>query len=120
MALQSATNTHEEVLRKMLSLCNDLKLTPDADLEWDVNLETMMLQKLREPIDRIQQMTNAPAPPQPMQQGSPFMQGAMQPGGPAGPPVDMAGGGMGMPTVMPSSGGQQMTNPDELRRLLQQ
>lgn len=114
--VQSAANTHEEILRKILSSVSDLKLTPDADLEWDVQLETLILQKLREPIDRIQALSNAPAPPgaggMPPGMGGPMGMGGPQPG-----PGGMMPG-MGLPSVNPSAAGPSSPNPDELRRLL--
>lgn len=115
-----ANNTFEEMMSKCLQLVGEMKQTPDADLEWIVGLETMVLSKLREPIDRMQQMSSMPSG-----QGAAPMPG-MDP---------MAGGGMGgmvggMGTSTLGPGGPQpgavpgvmqgspAPNPDELRRLI--
>lgn len=52
MALRSQ-NTMAESLQKMLGDVADMKVLPDADLEFLIQLETVILQKLREPIDSI-------------------------------------------------------------------
>lgn len=114
-----ANNTFEELLSKALQLVSEMKQTPDADLEWIVGLETMVLSKLREPIDRMQQLSNMPAG-----QGAAPMPGGM-PGGMGGMPL-----GGGMIGSSPGPGGPQpgavpgvmqgapMGSPDELRRLI--
>lgn len=118
-----ANNTFEEMLSKCLQLVSEMKQTPDADLEWIVGLETMVLSKLREPIDRMQQMSSMPSG-----QGA-----APMPGG--DPMAAMGGGGMGgmiggmgtstlgpggpQPGAVPGvMQGSQAPNPDELRRLI--
>lgn len=52
MALRSQ-NTMAESLQKMLGDVADMKVLPDADLEFLIQLETVILQKLRAPIDEI-------------------------------------------------------------------
>lgn len=116
--MERGTNTQQEILTKMLGTIADLKLTADADLEWIVGLETMVLSKLREPLERAnamqQQMQSQPTGGSPMSMppGMPPMGGGGMPG-PAGP---MIGGG-GIPGMARAAG---TPNPDELRRLLQQ
>lgn len=52
MALRSQ-NTMAESLQKMLGDVADMKVLPDADLQFLIELETVILQKLRAPIDDI-------------------------------------------------------------------
>lgn len=52
MALRSQ-NTMAESLQKMLGDVADMKVLPDADLQFLIELETVILQKLRAPIDQI-------------------------------------------------------------------
>lgn len=124
-----ANNTFEEMLSKCLQLVSEMKQTPDADLEWIVGLETMVLSKLREPIDRMQQMSNMPsgqgAAPMPGMDPMAAMGGA--PGGGMGGVGGMVGGmgtstpGMGGPVPGAVPGvmqGSPAPNPDELRRLI--
>lgn len=97
MAGTRGTNTMSEGLRSLLNAITDLKVTPDADLEWLIGLETQVLQKLREPVQQIMGQTG---------DALGGMQGGMAPQPPPGP---------GVPGVM---GGSPMPNPDELRRLI--
>jgi hypothetical protein len=98
-----------EGLAKMLADISQLKITPDADLEFLIGMETGILQKLKAQAE-----------------------GALAPSGPG---AGMGGMGMmGMPGASsppPSFGpmgaggggpmqGPQMPNPDELRRMMQQ
>ena len=98
------TNTMQEALQSLLQETAQMKTLADADLPWLVELESMVLSKIREPLDAQQQ---APA------------QGPM-----GGMPPMPPGGGMGMPAGggVPGGGGMQagpqMPNPDELQRLL--
>lgn len=50
---QRSENTMAESLQKMLGDVADMKVLPDADLEFLIQLETVILQKLRAPIDDI-------------------------------------------------------------------
>ena len=103
------TNTMQEALQSLLQETAQMKTLADADLPWLVELESMVLSKIREPLDAMQ------SPQQPQSAGP---MGGMPPGGPGGP------GGMGMPAGggVPGGGGMQagpqMPNPDELQRLL--
>lgn len=97
MATRS-TNTMIEALQRFLQDIGQMKTLADADLPWLVELESMVLTKIREPLDQMQQSGALPPPPQ-----DPGMMG----GSPAGAAM---GGGM--------MAGPQMPNPDELNRLL--
>lgn len=95
------TNTMQEALQRLLTDIAQMKTLADADLAWLVELESMVISKIREPIDAMQQPGGALAQPS----GPPGMGGG--PPMPAGAPM---GGGM--------AAGPQMPNPDELQRLL--
>lgn len=120
------TNTFVEGLQKILSDITDLKLAPDADMQFVYDLETQVIQKIRAPQDQL-------AAVQAQQAG----QGGM----PSAPPMAPPGGGMdpsmmagamdpsmGGGGAMPGSGGGApggrmnpgLPPPDELRRLLGQ
>ena len=93
------TNTMQEALQRLLTDVAQMKTLADSDLPWLVELESMILTKIKEPVQAMQ-----------------------QPGGPLaqpGPPPPMGGG---MPAGAPMGGGMnagpQMPNPDELQRLL--
>lgn len=98
-------NTFQEALMKMLRSLADMKVLPDADLEWVLGVEMQVVQKLREPIDVMQQQGTTGVP------GMPPMSGPM------GPMMDPMMGGGGVPGIRNEA---QMPNPDELRRLLTQ
>ena len=87
---QQQNNTMAEGVRKMLQVITDMKLMPDADLPWLINMETEMIQYLRPPAPQSQQQ----------QQVSPDMQ-------------QMA------PAMAQSMGGNQapMPNMDEMARM---
>jgi hypothetical protein len=93
------TNTMQEALQRLLTDIAQMKTLADSDLPWLVELESMVLNKIKEPVQAMQQQGGALAQPT----GPPPMGGGM----PAGAPM---GGGM--------SAGPQMPNPDELQRLL--
>lgn len=100
MAARS-TNTMSEMLQRWLGDLAQAKVLADADLPFIMELETMVIGKLRDPMTKMQEQGLLP-------QGQP--QGGPPPGfvG-AGQPV---GGG-----VMQGNGSP---NPDELRRLMTQ
>jgi hypothetical protein len=107
MAGTRGTNTMAEALQKMLADTSYMKTLPDADLEWIINLETEIVSKLREPLERANQG------------GSMMPTDSMMP-----LPQQMSGGGamasappMGVPGVQSSAG---TPPPDELRRILGQ
>lgn len=74
------TNTFTEGLRAILGDVTQLKAAPDADLAWLVEFETMLVAKIREPLD--QQMAK--------------QQQIIQ---------QLGGGGAGSGTVLPGAGG---------------
>lgn len=118
MATRS-TNTMQEALQGLLTSISEMKLMPDADLEWLIQIETIILQKAREPIERMQsQGLTAAMPPGGPQMGG--MPGGPPMGGPGmpppGPPPMPAGVGGGVPGMR----SEPMTNPDELRRMFTQ
>lgn len=94
------TNTMQEALQRLLTDVAQMKTLADADLPWLVELESMVLTKIREPVQAMQQPGGALAQP-------------------TGPPPGMM---QGMPSGSPMGGGMmagpQMPNPDELQRLL--
>jgi hypothetical protein len=105
MAGSRQTNTFGEMLQKLLRDLADMKVAPDADLPFIVDLETQVIAKLREPID------GAPSQVQgdPMLGQAIGMQGQMPSPMDAMPPAEGVAGVRSMPT---------MPNPDELRRML--
>lgn len=111
------TNTMSEVLDSLWETLNQGKTVMDADLPFLVQLETLVLGKLRDP-QRIMQE-----------------QGLLPPDGPGGPQAQAIppGGGGGGPSFMPPGGGDAAQaglrgvtpgmgapNADEMRRLLSQ
>lgn len=108
MAGTRGTNTMGEALQKMLGDLAYMKTLPDADLEWIINLETTVVQKLREPLERLQQQglttINPTSDMMPLPQQMPSMGGAEASAPPTGVPGVQSGAGP--------------MNPDELRRIL--
>src|SRR5262252_3584930 len=95
------TDTFTEGLRSVLSDIQDLKTTDNADLPFIINLETIVLQRLKQQGSDALQGVNVPNIPLPSQMGGgPGPGGGMGPpmGGPMGP---MAGGGPMMPGAGP-------------------
>jgi hypothetical protein len=97
-------NTMAEGCRKMLGVLTDMKLMPDVDDQFVQTMEAAIVGYLRNPTPQEQAQQQPPGG----QMGQ-AMGAVMQPGA-GGPP--MGGGGGGMP--------MGATNPDELRRVLQQ
>jgi hypothetical protein len=108
------TDTFTEGLRKLLSQITDLKMTDDVDLPFVINLETQVLNRLK------QQGSDAlnGVGPGPMAAGPGAMMapggGPMAPPAALGPPPPAFGPGP-VPGLM---AGPSMPNPDELRRIL--
>lgn len=111
------TNTMSEGLRVLLQDIADMKLAPDADLPFLINIETQIVGYLKAKADE------ALTPPGQMGPGA---GGGPMAGPPPGPPGPPGLGGMG--PMRPGTGsprgvpglmqGPQMPNPDELRRIL--
>ena len=137
------TNTMEEKLRKLLPQIADMKLAEDADQEFIGGLETRLIGKLREPIDRMAAMQQTAADPSGMHMmpngeqmmggmpPSPEMAGAQGDTGAGGIPPQILAAMMqaqqaqqGPPTGMQQRGLSPSPNMqpgiDELRRVLQQ
>ena len=112
-----STNTMTEGLRRLLADLADMKILPDADISFILDIEQQIVTKLREPIDSLhQQGTTNATPPDQMPPGmDPSMMGA-------GPPPMGPGAGMGAPgpqdQQIPGLSQRRMPNPDELRRIL--
>lgn len=93
-----------EGLQSLMSDISQMKTLPDADLEFLVELETFILNKLREPIDA----TMGQVPGSPPGAGNPQGGIGPLPGVPSAP-----GGGVPNLRTEPAA-----PNPDELRRLV--
>ncbi len=105
------TNTMSEGLQKLLGDIANLKMTPDADLPFLINLETSILGYLKQGAD--QALQPSPGAPPGMAGGATTPALGMAPGMGSGPGT---GTPQGVPGVMQ---GPAMPNPDELRRVLQ-
>lgn len=131
MAGTRGTNTFAEGLRKILQDISELKITPDADLDFAIELESMVLTKIREPQDQLAAIKagqagggSSMAPMDPMMSADPMMGGAGAMGAMGGmgaPPMDPAAfpvGPMG-PSPVPGVGSMPSLPPaDEMARLL--
>ena len=102
-------NTMSEGLTQLLSAIAQLKAAPDADLQYLAQIESTILQKLREPLQQAAQALAQAGGVVPA--GMASQMGAAAQGGVG------QGPGMGQPPQgqSPSAG---MPNPDELRRLV--
>lgn len=115
MASSRSTNTMQEGLNGLLGQISEMKTMPDADLNFLIQLETTILQKIREPYDQMSGQMSAPTPGgQPMPPPPGAMPGGMPGGGAGGFPMGQGGGARGMRTEPAAP------NPDELRRMLGQ
>lgn len=104
-----STNTMAEFLQRMLGDLAEAKTLPDADLQFLIQLETIILQKLRAPIDALMGQMEG----QGGDQALAGMQGAMTPDALPGmpgaqPAARVTGTRMEAPQI----------NPDELRRTM--
>ena len=111
------TNTMSEGLMRILNEITKMKAMPDGDLQFPVELETMVLQYLRPVTAQEQtpggQMGGMQPPMDPMMGApmDPMMDPMMAMAGPPGLPP-----GVPANPMMPGGG----INPDELRRMLEQ
>lgn len=107
-------DTMSDYLRQIMGSISEAKLVADADLPFLLNLEQQIVDKMRDPITKMQQAGIMPA-----------AQNQIPAGGAPASPADMgmpstpsslmgAGGVRGVPT------GPGSPNPDELRRILGQ
>lgn len=104
---------------KMLRSLADMKVLPDADLEWVLGIEMQVVQKLREPIEMMEQQGTTGVPGMPPMSGpmGPMAQMGQEMPLPMGPPPGGPMMGGGVPGIRNEA---PMPNPDELRRLLTQ
>lgn len=111
-----ASNTMVEGLTSIMSDIASMKAMPDGDLQFLIQLETMILKKLREPIDSMAGQMGGPGG---MPEGAGPMPG-MGPGSTPPPPGPPPGPPQGQPGGPPRGmmAGAGAPNPDELRRLL--
>lgn len=102
-------NTLQEVLQRFLKDIAQAKATlPETELDFLYELESMLLGKLREPVQQMMDQGQLPQTPPPNAQGMPpQMQGMM-----TGPTGGTSSGGVAPMSPAP--------NADELRRLLSQ
>lgn len=105
------SNTMQEQLRKLLGSFADLKLSEDADFDYIGKLETAVLAKLREPIDRVAQQGLTAVQPGISQGMVPVMGGGPVP--PMAAPVPPA---LGQGGITPSPNMAPVA--DELRQIL--
>lgn len=101
------TNTMAEGCRGLLNQITKMKVEPDADMGFLVDLETKIISYLKAPSPEEAAQAQPPGMDQMNGAMSQVMGAPPMPGGPGGP---MPGGG-GTP-------GPGMPNPDELRRML--
>jgi len=98
-----STNTMSELLQRLLADLSQAKVLQDADLPFIVELETMIVSKLRDPQTKMQEA-------------------GLLPSAPSQSPGQQPGQGMFPGQGMPVGGGvmQGMGTPpvDELRRLM--
>lgn len=99
MASSRTTNTFEEEMVRLVQTVAGMKTRVDADLPWVIELETMILDKIRSPERKLQELGLAPGAGQ-----NPAGNAALGlPGGapPMGGPGPMGGPPMGM-SIPPS------------------
>lgn len=125
MAGTRSTNTMAEGLPAIMSMIQELKLAPDADLPWLIGLETQIIQKVQSQYGASDQAAQMGGPPGNAEQAPPGVSG-----GPMPMPTGV-GGGVPMPSAAtgggPAVGGRGVrampapvppVSPDEMRRLL--
>lgn len=81
-----STNTMQEALQKMMRDVADMKLLADADIPWLIQVENMIIAKMKEPVEQMVQSGQLPGVPSPgMQAGG--LQGGGLMAGPQMPPM---------------------------------
>ena len=113
MAAGRSTNTMSEVLVTILRELSVAKTLPDSDLQFLVDVETLILQKLRAPLDAAAAAMGpaaGPTLPPDQSQMAPMMPMAPPMDAPVPPPPAEGPPGLRQQPPMPS--------PDELQRLL--
>ncbi len=101
-----STNTMAEALQKMIRDIADMKTLPDADMPFLVQLENIVLNRMKQPVQDLRDQGQLPA-----QQPPPFPgAGGGMPGGMGAPAGSLMGGG--------AMAGPQAPNAGELARLL--
>jgi hypothetical protein len=111
------TNTMQEALQRLLTDVAQMKTLGDSDLPWLVELESMVLTKIKAPVEAMQQQGGPLAQPGGAPQSHQMPDGSTMAGPPMGPPP----GPQGMPAGAPMGGmnaGASAPNADELQRLL--
>lgn len=110
-------NTMSEGLAKIAQDITSLKMAPDADVSFLIQLETTILQKLREPFEAAAGQMGPP-PGNAVDMGLSAANGemAVMPGGGGGVAAGMPGPGGPMPASVP--GGAMRQSPDMMRRAL--
>lgn len=107
-------NTMAEALQSILPEISYMKTLPDADLPFLLDLETLLLKKLRAPVEEMVGQMDGQLPPSGLMTGAgsaPGMSEAPMPGAIPGAPTPPPG----VPGIRQGVG---MPNPDELRRMI--
>lgn len=53
----------QEALQKMMREIADMKLLPDADIPWLIQVENMIIAKMKEPVEQLVQSGQLPGVP---------------------------------------------------------
>ena len=64
-----STNTMQEALQSLMREIADMKLLSDADLPWLVQLESMVIERVKRPVEEMAQQGAFGSPPGSMQGG---------------------------------------------------
>ena len=110
-------NTMSEGLQKIAQDITLLFATPDADLEWLSEFQTMALTKMREPYDAVQAQQGQPPVGGGAGEMPPELAAMMGGQGPA-QGIPMGQGGPPPMPGMPPTGPGAAPNADELQRLM--
>ncbi len=58
-----STNTMQEALQSLMREIADMKLLPDSDIPWLITVENMIIQKMKAPVEAMQQAGAFPGVP---------------------------------------------------------